>query len=87
MVDFSRATDSEMMAISNILHELDRMGILKNGQGKASNMRRDFKNKMNITAEKSQIYYINKIKQIDSADLKIFCGGCLFVFNWYRSQI
>ena len=77
LVDFSRATDSEMMAIGNPLHELDRMGILKIGQGKASDMRRDFENKMKVTAEKSQIYHNNKIKQIDPVDLKTFRGGCL----------
>ena len=51
-----------MMPISNPLHELDRMGILKIGQGKASDIRRDFENKIKVTAEKSQIYYINNTK-------------------------
>ena len=76
LVDFSRATDSEMMATGDPLHELDRIGILKIGQGKDSDMRRDFDNKIKVTAEKSQGYYINKIKKIDPANLKTFRGGC-----------
>ena len=86
-VDFSRATDSEMMAIGNPLHQLDQMGILKIGQGKASDMRREFEKIMKTQAEKSQIYYINKIIQLDPGDLKTFHGGCLFLSNWYRSRI
>ena len=87
LVIFPRATNSEMMAIGNSLHELDRIRILKIGQGKASNMCRDFENKMKVTADKSQIYYINNIKQINPTDLKTFCGASFFLFNWYRSRI
>ena len=76
-----------MMAISNPLHELYRMGILKIGQEHASDMHRDFEKKMKVTTEKSQIYYINKIKQIHPADLKTFQGDCLFLLNWYISRI
>ena len=50
-------------------------------------MHRDFEKNMKVTTTKSQIYYINKIKQIDPANLKTFRGGCLFIFNWYRSRI
>ena len=60
LVGFSRATDSEMMAISKPLHEIDMSGILTIGQGKASNMRRSFKNKMKVTAQRTHIYYTNK---------------------------
>ena len=40
LVVFFRATDSEMMAIGNPLHEIDRMSILKIGQGNASDTRK-----------------------------------------------
>ena len=59
------------MAIGNALHELDWMGILKIEQAKASDMCREFEKKMKAQIEKSQILYLNKIKQLNPRDLKI----------------
>ena len=87
LVGFSRATDSEMMAIGNPLHELDRLSILKIGQGKSSDMRREFEKKLKAEAEKSQNKYIDKITLLDPGHLKTFRGGCKFLFDWYRSRI
>ena len=55
-----------MMAICSLLHEIDRMGILKLGQDKASNIPRGFE-KIKVTAERTQMFYIHKIIQIDPA--------------------
>ena len=50
---FSRVAGSEMVSTGNPLYELDRIGILKIRQGKASDTRRNFENKVKITVEKS----------------------------------
>ena len=61
LVGFSRATDSEMMAIGNPLHEIDCMSILKIGQGNATDMRKEFENRLKAEAERSQLVYMNEI--------------------------
>ena len=52
LICFSRATDSKMMAIGNPLYELDRMSILKIGQGNAADMRREFENRVKAEADR-----------------------------------
>ena len=85
LVGFSRATNSEMMAIGNPLHELDCMSILEIGQGNAADMHKEFEN--TLKAERSQIIYMNKIILLDPGNLKTFAGGCKFLFDWYKSRI
>ena len=75
-----------MMAIGNPLHELDRISILKIGQGNAADMRRQFENRLKAEAERSQLVCMNKISLLDP-DLKTFAGGCKFLFDWYKSRI
>ena len=65
MVGFSRAIDSETMAIGNPLHDMDRMGTLTIGQRKASDMWRNFeKNESNRTKDTDILCYQNIYKQI-----------------------
>ena len=75
------------MTIGNPLHELDRMSILKIGQGSAADMRRQFENRLKTEAKRSQFVYMYKISLLDPGNLKTFAGGCKFLFDWYKSRI
>ena len=82
LVAFSRATYSQMVAIGDPLHEIDRLGIMTSGQGKIVDMRKKFEKK--VTEQRTKIDYIHKSIQTDPAQLKTFKGGFIFICNWYR---
>jgi len=46
------------------------MNILKVGQGNASDMRRQFENRLKAKADRSQHVYMNKISLLDPGNLK-----------------
>ena len=73
--------------MANPLHEIDCMNILKVGQGNASDMRRQFENRLKAKADRSQHVYMNKISLLDAGNLKAFAGGCKILFDWYKSRI
>tara|TARA_B100000780_G_C20852641_1_gene338885 strand:- start:45 stop:236 length:192 start_codon:yes stop_codon:yes gene_type:complete len=62
------------------------MNILKVGQGNASDMRRQFENRLKAKADRSQHVYMNKISLLDPGNLKAFAGGCKILFDWYKSR-
>ena len=67
-----------MMTIGSSLHKIDRIEILKIVQGKACDIRKDFEIRLNSTAQRTQVYYMNKIIELDPIVTRTFHGGCTF---------
>ena len=60
VVAFSRATKPTAFAIGNDLNDINRMSLLKIGNGKASKVRKDFGYMLSTNGTKIQPYYREK---------------------------
>ena len=90
LVAISRAKKPENLAIGNESLSLTIMRLMSIGKGKANDKRRAFEQELKGKAGPSQLYYINKIKDLDTNEIdneKSFDGGCQFLLGWYNNKV
>ena len=90
LVAISRAKKPENFAIGNKTLSLTIMRLMSIGQGNTNDKRRAFEQELKGKAGLSQLYYINKIKQLDTNKIdneKSFDGSCQFLLEWYTGKV
>ena len=85
LVGLSRTADKKDLYIGNNTTSLTKNKLKKIGQGEGYNKRHLFEKHLQILSFKTQLQFINAIKELDESSLKTFEGGCKFLCKWYRS--
>lgn len=86
LVEWSRATSPDIIAIGNESSSLTKEAIRKIGRTPAYDARRVFQETLRMKSAASQEPTINAIKSLDPSPAnKTYEGGCKFLLDWYRS--
>ena len=87
IVTFSRASHITILAIGNLLREIDRISLLKIGKGKVCDKHKNFEILLSNYEITIKDYYVDKITSLDASVTKIYSGKYFCLLSWYRNKV